>query len=55
MVQRSNFLIGYGERLASDMAAPIAGAAKKHPYSFAEARHYLARQEAGDPVTAPRT
>jgi hypothetical protein len=42
MAKRSNFLIGYGERLASDMAAPIAGAAKKHPYSFAEARQYLA-------------
>jgi hypothetical protein len=42
MAERSNFLIGYGERLASDMAAPVAGAAKKHPYSFAEARQYLA-------------
>jgi hypothetical protein len=42
MAERGNFLIGYGERLASDMAAPVAGAAKKHPYSFAEARQYLA-------------
>jgi hypothetical protein len=42
MTERSNFLIGYGERLASDIAAPVAGAAKKHPYSFAEARQYLA-------------
>lgn len=42
MAERSNFLIGYGERLASDMAAPIAGAPKKHPYSFAEARTRLA-------------
>ena len=42
MADRSNFLIGYGERLASDMAAPVAGAAKKHPYSFTEAREYLA-------------
>ena len=25
MAERSNFLIGYGERLASDMAAPLAG------------------------------
>ena len=25
MADRSNFLIGYGERLASDMAAPAAG------------------------------
>ncbi len=42
MPERSNFLIGYGERLASDMAAPVAGAPKKHPYTFAEARLYLA-------------
>ena len=42
MPERSNLLIGYGERLASDMAAPVAGAPKKHPYSFAEARGYLA-------------
>jgi len=42
MAERSNLLIGYGERLASDMAAPVAGAAKKHPYSFAEARRRLA-------------
>ncbi len=42
MVERGNFLIGYGERLASDMAAPVAGAPKKHPYTFAEARQRLA-------------
>ena len=42
MAERSNFLIGYGERLASDMAAPIGGAPKKHPYSFTEARQRLA-------------
>jgi len=42
MAERSNFLIGYGERLASDMAAPVAGGPKKHPYSFTEARRYLA-------------
>ena len=42
MAERSNFLIGYGERLASDMAAPVAGAPKSHPYSFIEARQYLA-------------
>jgi hypothetical protein len=42
MAERSNFLIGYGERLASDMAAPVAGAPKKHPYSFTEARQRLA-------------
>lgn len=41
MAARNNFLIGYGERLTSDMAAPIAGAPKKHPYSFTEAREYL--------------
>jgi len=42
MAERGNFLIGYGERLASDMAAPVAGAPKKHPYTFAEARQRLA-------------
>jgi len=42
MAERSNFLIGYGERLASDIAAPVAGAPKKHPYTFAEARRHLA-------------
>src|SRR5690242_2418573 len=41
MAERNNFLIGYGERLASDMAAPVAGAPKKHPYTFAEARKNL--------------
>src|ERR1700753_350155 len=42
MAERVNFLIGYGERLASDMAAPIAGAPKRHPYTFTEARERLA-------------
>lgn len=42
MAERSNFLIGYGERLASDLAAPLAGAPKQHPYTFAEARRLLA-------------
>ena len=42
MAERGNFLIGYGERLASDMAAPLGGAPKQHPYSFAEARRRLA-------------
>lgn len=42
MAERNNFLIGYGERLASDLAAPVGGAAKKHPYTFAEARRRLA-------------
>lgn len=42
MAERVNFLIGYGERLATDMAAPIAGAPKRHPYTFAEARRRLA-------------
>lgn len=41
MAERNNFLIGYGERLASDLAAPVAGAPKKHPYAFAEARKRL--------------
>jgi hypothetical protein len=41
MAERSNFLIGYGERLASDMAAPLGGAPKQHPYSFAESRKRL--------------
>ena len=42
MAKRSNYLIGYGERLASDMAAPLGGAPKKHPYTFAEAHKRLA-------------
>ncbi|HEY1559341.1 MAG TPA: hypothetical protein VGF71_00465, partial [Caulobacteraceae bacterium] len=42
MVDRVNFLIGYGERLATDMAAPVGGAPKRHPYTFAEARQRLA-------------
>lgn len=42
MAERGNLLIGYGERLSSDLAAPVAGAAKRHPYSFAEARRRLA-------------
>lgn len=42
MAERSNFLIGYGERLASDMAAPAGGAPKRHPYTFSEARQRLA-------------
>jgi hypothetical protein len=41
MAERSNLLIGYGERLSSDLAAPVAGGAKRHPYSFAEARRRL--------------
>ena len=31
MAEHSNFLIGYGERLASDMAAPLGGAPKHIP------------------------
>ncbi len=42
MAKRSNFLIGYGERLASDLAAPVGGAPKQHPYTLAEARKRLA-------------
>jgi hypothetical protein len=41
MAKRSNYLIGYGERLASDMAAPLGGAPKKHPYTFSEAQKRL--------------
>lgn len=42
MPDNNNFLIGYGERLASDMAAPVGGAPKVHPYTFYEARQTLA-------------
>ncbi len=42
MAEHGNFLIGYGERLASDMAAPLGGAPKQHPYSFADAQKRLA-------------
>jgi hypothetical protein len=42
MANRTNFIIGYGERLASDLAAPVAGGPKAHPYTFAEARKRLA-------------
>ena len=42
MAERGNLLIGYGERLASDMAAPLGGAPKKHPYTFTEAKRRLA-------------
>jgi hypothetical protein len=42
MAERGNFLIGYGERLASDLAAPPGGRPKKHPYTFAESRRRLA-------------
>jgi hypothetical protein len=41
MAERGNLLIGYGERLSSDLAAPVVGAAKRHPYSFAEAGRRL--------------
>src|SRR5688572_14862791 len=41
MADRTNFLIGYGERLASDIPSPLGGAPKKHPYSFVEARKRL--------------
>jgi hypothetical protein len=42
MAERTNFLIGYGERLATDIPSPAGGAPKKHPYSFGEARRRLA-------------
>jgi hypothetical protein len=41
MAERKNILIGYGERLNSDLASPAAGAPKAHPYSFTEARKRL--------------
>jgi hypothetical protein len=41
MAERSNFLIGYGERLASDLPNLASGGPKKHPYTFAEARKLL--------------
>ena len=41
MAESGNFLIGYGERLASDMAAPLGGAPKRHPYTFDVARRRL--------------
>jgi len=41
MPERTNFLIGYGERLASAIPTPLGGAPKKHPYSFGEARTRL--------------
>jgi hypothetical protein len=31
MPNRPNFLIGYGERLASDVVVPPAGGPKSHP------------------------
>jgi len=40
--KRNNFLIGYGERLATDLAAPPGGGPKQHPYTLAEARKLLA-------------
>ena len=42
MADRTNFIIGYGERLVSDLAAPVAGGPKAHPYTFADARKRLA-------------
>lgn len=41
MAERTNFLIGYGERLASSIPTPPGGAPKKHPYTFGEARTRL--------------
>lgn len=59
MPDRSNFLIGYGERLASDIPSPSGGAPKRHPYSFGEAQKRLspkvklaARELAGLPEKA---
>jgi hypothetical protein len=41
MADRVNFLIGYGERLAAEIAPPLAGAPKRHPYTLSEARERL--------------
>lgn len=38
---RTNFLIGYGERLTDGIPAPKGGAPKTHPYTFGEARKRL--------------
>lgn len=40
-MERTNFLIGYGERLTSGIPAPVGGAPKAHPYTFGEARTRL--------------
>jgi hypothetical protein len=34
-----NFIIGYGEALTTDVSVKSGSGAKKHPYSFAEARN----------------
>ncbi|MDX2175099.1 MAG: S8 family peptidase [Candidatus Sumerlaeia bacterium] len=59
MPDQSNFLIGYGERLASEIPPPPSGGKKTHPYSFSEARERLspkiksaARELAGLPIDA---
>ncbi len=39
--ERKNFLIGYGERLTTDIPNPPGGRPKKHAYSFREARTRL--------------
>jgi hypothetical protein len=41
MAERTNFLIGYGERLASDVVVSPSGGPKSHPYTFSEARTRL--------------
>src|SRR5579863_4598126 len=41
MAERTNFLIGYGERLASDVTVPPSGGPKSHPYTFGEAQRRL--------------
>ena len=47
MAEHSNFLIGYGERLASDMAAPVAGAPRSihtHLWRLASASRRKSRR-----------
>lgn len=38
MVERKNFLLGYGERLTAKIPAPGGGGPKSHPYTFSEAQ-----------------
>ena len=40
-MERTNYLIGYGERLTGGIPAPLGGAPKAHPYTFGEARTRL--------------
>ena len=41
MPERTNFLIGYGERLTSEVQLAPSGGPKNHPYTFGKARQRL--------------